>query len=60
MKTYADYKNKNVMVVGMAKSGISAAKLLIREGARVFLYDAKPKEAFGDNVAELLKDCTDL
>ena len=48
------------MVVGMAKSGISAAKLLLKRGASVFLYDAKPKENFGENVSALLEHCTDL
>ncbi len=57
---YANYKSKNVLIVGMAKSGISAAKLLLREGANVFLYDAKPKEAFGETVNELLPACQDL
>ena len=48
------------MVVGMAKSGISAANLLLKRGASVFLYDAKPKENFGENVSALLEHCTDL
>ncbi len=34
------------MVVGMAASGISAAKLLLKLGAEVILYDAKAKENF--------------
>ncbi|MBR3305331.1 MAG: UDP-N-acetylmuramoyl-L-alanine--D-glutamate ligase [Christensenellaceae bacterium] len=60
MQRYSDYSGKNVMVVGMAKSGISAAKLLLKRGASVFLYDAKPKENFGENVSALLEHCTDL
>jgi UDP-N-acetylmuramoylalanine--D-glutamate ligase len=39
-------KNKRVMVVGMAKSGIASARLLIEKGACVTLYDAKRLEDF--------------
>ena len=38
--------NKKVMVVGMAKSGFSAARLLLKLGARVLLYDQKKADAF--------------
>ena len=41
-----EFKNKRVMVVGMAASGISAAKLLLKLGAKVYLYDAKPASSF--------------
>lgn len=40
------FKNKRVMVVGMAKSGIASARLLIEKGANVVLYDAKSIDAF--------------
>lgn len=39
-----DYNNKKVMVVGMARSGIAMAKLLLDIGARVVIYDAKQPE----------------
>jgi len=35
------YKDKKVLVCGMGKSGISAARLLLRHGARVTLTDTK-------------------
>lgn len=35
------YQNKNVLVLGLAKSGFYAAKLLVELGARVTLNDAK-------------------
>ena len=38
--------NQKVMVVGMAKSGFSAARLLLKLGAEVLLYDQKNAEAF--------------
>ena len=36
-----EVSNQKVMVVGMAKSGFSAARLLLKLGARVLLYDQK-------------------
>ena len=42
------YENKNILVCGMAKSGISAALFLKEKGANVTLQDLKSKEAFGD------------
>ena len=41
-----DFQGKRVMVVGMAKSGIASAGLLIDQGAMPVLYDAKSAEAF--------------
>jgi UDP-N-acetylmuramoylalanine--D-glutamate ligase len=41
-----DYTGKKVMVIGMAKSGVASAQLLLEKGARVVLYDAKPLEKF--------------
>src|SRR5512134_2192770 len=37
------FEKKNVFVVGAGKSGISAGRLLLREGARVTLLDERPK-----------------
>ena len=45
-----DVRAKKVMVVGMAKSGMASAKLLISQGAQPVLYDAKPVEAFEPGV----------
>ncbi|GAB1475180.1 UDP-N-acetylmuramoyl-L-alanine--D-glutamate ligase [Bacillota bacterium] len=36
-----DIKNRNVLVIGMGRSGIAAAEVLLSGGARVTLYDAK-------------------
>ena len=38
------YENKKVIVCGMARSGISAAKLLASVGADVTLQDMKPMD----------------
>lgn len=46
MKQMTDYQNKKVLVLGLAKSGVSAAKLLHDLGALVTVNDGKP---FSDN-----------
>lgn len=54
MKAISTYKNKKVFVLGLAKSGVNAAKLLHRLGAFVTVNDSKP---FDENIEaqELLK-----
>ncbi|MBO1624862.1 UDP-N-acetylmuramoyl-L-alanine--D-glutamate ligase [Bacillus arachidis] len=47
MKTVIDYQNKNILVLGIAKSGYAAATLLKSLGANVIVNDGKP---FADNV----------
>ncbi|AYW48194.1 UDP-N-acetylmuramoyl-L-alanine--D-glutamate ligase [Tetragenococcus osmophilus] len=44
MKNITTYKNKKVLVLGLAKSGVSAAKLLHDLGAFVTVNDGKPFE----------------
>ena len=44
------WAGKKVLIVGMARSGVAAAQLLCREGARVTVNDVKPREAFGDKL----------
>ena len=46
-------KNKRVLVVGMARSGIAAAKLLALKGAAVTINDMKAEDAFGTQLDEL-------
>ncbi len=41
-------ENKRVLVLGMARSGIAAAELLLYHGAVPVLADSKKEEAFGD------------
>ena len=47
-----DYTGKKVLIVGMAKSGVSAAKLLRHMGAQIALYDRKSKEIL-ENIAQV-------
>src|SRR3712207_1887080 len=44
MKQMDDFKNKKVLVLGLAKSGESAARLLDKLGALVTVNDGKPFE----------------
>ncbi|TCT16856.1 UDP-N-acetylmuramoylalanine--D-glutamate ligase [Natranaerovirga pectinivora] len=46
--------DKNVLVIGLARSGISAIKLLHRIGANVLAYDGKEKENFENQIVDLM------
>ncbi len=46
-------QGRRVLVVGLARSGVAAAKLLVREGAVVTVNDGKPADALAPMVAEL-------
>ena len=46
-------KGKKVLVLGMARSGIAAAKLLLLRGAEVYVCDAKAEEAFDGALDDL-------
>ena len=47
MNRTEDYKDKNVLVVGMARSGVAAAQCMVQLGAKVTINDQKSKEALG-------------
>lgn len=49
----ADYKNKKVAVVGLARSGIAAANLLKNLGAEVFVTDSGNGGALTDQARDL-------
>ena len=46
-------KNKNVLVVGLARSGVSALRLLLKEGAKVTVTDTAGKDKLVDAVSRL-------
>ncbi len=48
-----DFKDKKIIVSGVAKSGIAAAVLLKKLGAFVTIQDSKPYEKLGDEPAKL-------
>lgn len=49
-----DLKNKRVLVVGLGKSGVSAALYLRGLGARVTVSDARPSDALAREIPALL------
>ena len=53
MRNTEKYAGKRVLVVGMARSGVAAAKLLHKAGAKVIINDSKTAEALGDALAPL-------
>jgi len=46
-------KDQNVLVVGMARSGIAAAQLLVKHGARVTVNDSKTREHLKGDLSPL-------
>ena len=48
-----NYKDKRVLVVGMARSGVAAAQLLCQNGAVVTVNDSKSETELGDSIAPL-------
>jgi UDP-N-acetylmuramoylalanine--D-glutamate ligase len=53
MNRYDEYKDKNVLIVGMARSGIAAAQCMVALGAKVTINDRKQPEAFGQALDDL-------
>ena len=50
----ADIHGKNVLVVGLGKSGVASALFLQARGARVTVSDAKPQQRLQDEIPVLL------
>ncbi len=48
-----DYRGRRVLVVGLARSGLAAARFLLHRGARVRANDARPAEELSPEVAAL-------
>ena len=44
---------QRALVIGMARSGVAAVKLLRARGAKAVLSDAKPRAEFGDALSEI-------
>jgi len=53
MRNIQNYKDKKVLVVGMARSGVAAAKQLHKAGAKVVINDSKNADALGDALLPL-------
>lgn len=50
------YKDKRVMILGLARSGISASKLLMKDGAKLLLCDSKDTPKIRENLSSLNMD----
>lgn len=50
-----DYSNKNILVVGLAKTGVACARFLSSKGARVKVTDMRSEAALAGQLAELAK-----
>lgn len=50
-----NWAKKRVLIVGLARSGIAAANLLLLAGAHPILYDEKPLEKLSPDIDKLLK-----
>jgi UDP-N-acetylmuramoylalanine--D-glutamate ligase len=48
-----DFRGKNVLVIGLARSGAAVARLLHKLGSHVVVNDQKPLEELGDEAKEL-------
>jgi UDP-N-acetylmuramoylalanine--D-glutamate ligase len=48
-----DYRNKKILVVGLAKTGVACARFLASKGARVTVTDMRSEEALTGQLAEL-------
>ncbi len=53
MRNIVKHAGKRVLVVGMARSGVAAAQLLHKAGAKVIVNDSKTAEALGDALTPL-------
>lgn len=43
-----NFKNKNILLVGLARTGVSTLKFLYEKKANITVYDSKPKEVLSD------------
>lgn len=48
-----DLKNKNILVVGLAKTGVACARFLASKGAKVTVTDMRSESALSGQLAEL-------
>ena len=51
-----EIKEKQVLVVGNARSGIGAARLAMHQGAKVWIYDGKPYEKWSEEMQQKMDE----
>ncbi|VAX22041.1 UDP-N-acetylmuramoylalanine--D-glutamate ligase [hydrothermal vent metagenome] len=54
--TMVDYSGKKALIIGMARSGLAAARLLDRLGAKLAITDMKSESELADIIEKLPKD----
>lgn len=55
-----EVKGKKVLVLGLGRSGLAAAKLLLRKGAEVYLSESSSEEAIEKNIKKIRSDIAGL
>lgn len=55
--TKLSFQNKKILIVGLARSGISALERLCDLGAKVFVYDGKKAEEIPKTVSQIKDRC---
>ena len=55
-----EVKNKNVVILGAARSGLAAARLLHEKGANVFVSDSAPSDQKQPEIQMLQKEHIDF
>ena len=50
----SDFRNKNVLIIGMARSGIAAAEALLKLDCTVTVNDTKPEQKL-ERLVELIE-----
>ncbi len=53
-----EFENRNVLVVGLGKSGVAAVQALLKLGARVFAQDGKPASELEPQLVAFLQERT--
>ena len=48
----ADWKNRQITIIGLGRSGLATASYLAKRGAKVLLSEAQPREKVNDSLAK--------
>jgi UDP-N-acetylmuramoylalanine--D-glutamate ligase len=60
MKNLVKYNNKKILVLGLARSGISAIRLLLETSAKITAYDKRSMEELEGSIPEDIRENTDI
>ncbi|HKZ69150.1 MAG TPA: hypothetical protein VJ020_03665, partial [Anaerolineales bacterium] len=51
IKLELDWKNKRIVILGLARQGTALSQYLVNKGARVAVSDARPTDELKDSLA---------